>query len=92
MIEYRDYGLQKQHDDLVGPDLAFIINDLLRGYFKERYYTIPIRKPSSYMDYFTFVYYLNDEILDYIYEETYDILDVDWRDLYIIKTSNYDFM
>jgi hypothetical protein len=94
LMNIRDDVLEKDADELVGSKYSDISYNLIKGYFGERLFRIPLRMPSPYMNCDTFASYLNDEVLYYIYEENCEYMDVDWRQLFVCKkdhTQSDDF-
>lgn len=83
-IRLRDFFLE-QDEDLLGKQRSRAISDLLIGYFCERRPRIPIKEPSPYMSCKDAALYINDCILFYINDEKKDLMEIDWRDLFVLK-------
>lgn len=90
LVNVRDESFDFDIDELIGNKKAKYTVDLMRGYFADRYDIVPLKKPSEYMNYQAYVDYINDEVLNYIYEENTEDMTVDWRQLYICKNENWN--
>lgn len=84
-IVYRDFALEEDQDTIIGPHISHVVNELLHGYFKDRYHNIPLRLPSKYMNFSALKTYINDEVLLYISEENQHLLTYDYQNLFILN-------
>lgn len=90
-ILYRDYFLEQPPFSIVGHQKSKSISDTLIGYFCERRNRVPIKDPSPFMSCEDMAIYLNDCVLDYIYYEYMDFMEIDWRQRYVLKSSIDNF-
>lgn len=85
LISIRNYFLEQGSLEIVGKRRCVAVSDILIGYFCERRVRVPIKEPSPYMSCEDMAIYINNEILSYIYDEHADFLDIDWRQMYVLK-------
>lgn len=89
-INYRDYALEEEPHTIIGPQISHIIDELLHGYFQERYYLAPIRKPSKYFNFSALLDYLNNHVLLYISEENEGLLELDFQNHFTFKNYGHE--
>lgn len=83
----RDYFWEQNEEDLVN-EKCTVIENLLIGYFGDRISRIPFSMPSPFMNCEAMTQYLNDVVLDYIKDEHYDLLTLDWKQHFILQNDN----
>jgi len=91
LVRLRDFYLQEDPLDLIGPKHSKMIESILVGYFRERRSRIPIKEPSVYMNFEDMAAFINNIVLDYINDEHPDLLEIDWQNNYILKQEDKDF-
>lgn len=87
LVRFRDYFLQEESLELVGPDKAKAINNLILGYFCERRNRVSIKQSSCYMNNEDMATYIND-VLEFMSDEHVGFLDLDWQQKYVINTND----
>lgn len=85
LISIRDYFVEMEPLEIVGKRRSSAVSNILIGYFCERRVRVPIKEPSPYMSCEDMAIYINDEVLSYIYDEYPDFIDMDWRQMYVLK-------
>jgi hypothetical protein len=92
LILFRDYFFTQEPSEIVGKNRSSAISSILIGYFCERRIRVPIKEPSPYMSCEDMAIYINNEVLSYIYDEQLDFIDLDWREMYVLKEDTNDFL
>lgn len=85
LISIRDYFIEQEPLEIVGKRRSTAVSNILIGYFCERRVRVPIKEPSAYMTCEDIAIYINNEVLSYIYDEYPDFIDIDWRQMYVLK-------
>ena len=88
LVKLRDYFLEQEKESLTGEKRSQAVEGLISAYFGQRRKRVPIPLPSPYMNCETMAEFINDFILSYIYDERQDLLDQDWKQMFVIKSSD----
>lgn len=90
LIRLRDLYTEQEPMEIVGPKNAKVIESLIAGYFCERRHNTHIQEVSFYMNFEDMVIFINDIVLDYVKDEHPGFLDVNWQQMYILKSKIED--
>lgn len=90
LVRLRDFFMNQEGSELVGPRNAKVIESIIIGYFCERRPRIHIQEVSFYINFEDMAIFINDVVLDYMNDEHPGFLNVDWQLKYIIKSESED--
>jgi len=88
LVRLRDFFSQEDGETIVGTKKATAVEGLIESYFRERRRRIPIPIASPLMNYEDMALFINDTVLSYISDEKAELLELDWKQTYVLRSEN----